>query len=265
MDQEGDNDVHQPELGPVPPADDGDASVSGLDETRGIDLSGLLGGLLGNAAGAPGEQASPPGEASGGLSSLLGALLGGGDQFDVGALAGEEGLAASSLQAVVPLIMNALLGQGEGAGGASKAALDDLARGKAGAADALAGTGLLQEVMKRTGLNRSGALVVIMAVLKALGLGKPTTGTKPKPKPSAASKPKPKPKPKSGASAAAKPKPKPKPAAHSATSAKPKPKPKPKPAAHSAGAKPKPKPKPKPKRSGEIGEGGASPSADSTG
>ncbi len=166
------------------------------------------------------EEAGMGDEASGGemeatrgldLSGLLGGLFGGGDSEDAGA---------------------------------TRAALLDLAQGKAGASNALAGTGLLQEIMHLTGTDAKGALGVILAVLKALGLGKvPAATSKPKPKPASHTTAKPKP----SASTTSKPKPKPKPSATA--------KPKPKPASHTTTSKPKPKPRPK--RSGEIDLGDA--------
>ncbi len=231
MDQEHLTDTQGLEAGGT---DDAASAGGGLEATRGIDLGGLLGGLFGGQGGTEG----------GGLGGLLGALMGGGGAVDLSTIAPETGLSTSALQAIVPLILGALTGQSHGGGdaGATRTALTDLAEGKAGAADALAGTGLLQQIMHLTGLNQKGALGVILAVLKALGMGK-TAAAKPKPKPRPAAKPKPKPKP--SASAASKPKPKPKP---STTAAKPKPKPRP--ASHTTTSKPKPKPKPK--RSGEI-------------
>lgn len=226
-------------------------SAGGLGATRGINLGGLLGGLLG------GQQSTDAGEemfGGAGFGGLLSAFLGAGETPGLAGLLSETGLSHSALQAIVPLILGALVGQPQGAAaedaGATRAALVDLAQDKAGAADVLSGTGLLQEIMKRTGLNKAGALGVIMAVLKALGVGKtPATTSKPKPKPKPKPSAKPKPKPKPSASAASKPKPKPKPSSHATTS---KPKPKPKPASHTTSSKPKPKPKPK--RAGEVGE-----------
>ena len=232
------------------------------EHSGGIDLGGLLGGLFSSSGGA--EAESDSGEP--GLAGLPGALLGGGDTVDLGAVTAESGAAQGKLQAIVPLIApllaGALLGEASGEGGAagegvSRAALENLVQGKAGAADALSGTGLLQEVMRRTGLNRSGALAVIIAVLKALGLGKAGASGKPKPKPKPKPNAKPKPKPKAHHErTASKPKPKPKPSSHT-TSAKPKPKPKPKPGSHAAATKPRPKPRPK--RSGAVDEGGSLP------
>ena len=115
---------------------------------------------------------------------------------------------------------------------------DNEADGLVAQTRALASGGLLNEIMELTGLNKATALSVIMAVLKALGVGKTTTAKKPKakPKPKPAAKPKPKP------ASSAKPKPKP-----ASSSAKPKPKAKAKPK-----TKPKAKAKPKSKRSTEA-------------
>lgn len=242
-----------------------------LDATRGIDLSGMLGGLLGTpGASAPAADAAPEGGAD--LGGLLMGLLG--DRLNVGGLAKETGLSQSVIQAAVPLLLGALLqgGQQKAAAGtaeAPRASLADLAgrvlSGKTVGPKYLAETGLPDQLTRATGLDAKTALEAIMAILKALGKG--TTAAKPKTKPkkkttSSASKPKPKttakskPKPKT----TAKSKPKPKSSAKPRTTAKPKPKstsstkPKPKTTAKpkrktTSSTKPKPKPtaKPKPK------------------
>lgn len=219
MDQEDMTNTQQPaESG------SGAEEVARLEATRGLNLGGLLGGLLSSQQS---EGATP------------------------GTPAPESGLSASALQAILPLIVGALLGQGGGrAADETKAALTDLAAGKAGAADVLSGAGLLKEIMKRTGLDKKGALGVITAVLKALGVGKTTASSKPKPKPKPAAKPKPKPKPSATAKPKPKPKSKPKPSS-SSTSSKPKPKAKPK---TKPSASAKPKSKPKARRTGEVSE-----------
>ncbi len=242
-----------------------------LDATRGIDLSGMLGGLLGTpGASAP---AAPAQEGGADLGGLLMGLLG--DRLNVGGLAKETGLSQSVIQAAVPLLLGALLQGGQqkaaaGAADAPRASLADLAgrvlSGKVVGPKYLAETGLPDQLTRATGLDAKTALEAIMAILKALGKG--TTAEKPKTKPkkkkttSSASKPKPKTtaKPKPKPKTTAKSKPKPKSSAKPKTTAKPKPKstsstkPKPKTTAKpkrktTSSTKPKPKPtaKPKPK------------------
>lgn len=215
----------------------GSEQAGELDATRRIDLSGVLGGLLGETE--PAAPAAPRPEGGADLGSILMGLLG--DRLNVGGLAKETGLSQSVIQAAVPLLLGALL-QGSqqkaaaGAAEAPRASLADLAgrvlSGKAVGPKYLAETGLPDQLTRATGLDAKTALEAIMAILKALGKG--TTAAKPK------AKPKSKPKKKKATSSASKPKPK--------TTAKSKPKPK-----TSAKSKPKPKTtaksKPKPKSS----------------
>jgi hypothetical protein len=214
-----------------------------VDATRGLNLGGLFGALLG-AAGPDDEEGAAETPSTGldgaALAGLLGGLLGGKTgNLDLESLVEQSGVSQSVIQAAIPLVLSALLGVGDRKAGdaanAKSVTLADLlgqaAQGKGVEAESIAATGLPQELSARTGLDIPKAISAILAILKALGIGSGKTSAKPKSKRKAKAKPKTKPKP----SASAKPKKKPK-ASSGATGAKPKKKPK------SAGSTAKPKP-----------------------
>jgi hypothetical protein len=143
---------------------------------RGLDLSSLFQGLLGEGVG------PQPGSGSadlGGLGGLLGALLGQGApesepvgqaESGIAGLVEGSGISPSVVQAAISLVLGSLLhgGSAEGSTGGGIAALMARPGDEPLDQDALKATGLPQQLSKETGLDLPKAIQTIQQVLQWL-------------------------------------------------------------------------------------------------